>query len=158
MKGTKMVRFFETQKSERKLKQRRKQLLEANTNEEKEEASSLVRKAELDKAYVTYYPLSAPYVALFATNTKRNRGKSSEVDEESSPARCNTAVYSRIEEAMAKGKSALEQIRNELVIVEDIGFGYRCNESEPMPPEDKASNEEEFEAQDGDQTGLSFFL
>ncbi|KAM0286305.1 hypothetical protein ACHAQH_001036 [Verticillium albo-atrum] len=117
-----MVRFFERQKAERRLKKFKRALKEADDPEKKAKAETDVHMSEVDIAYAQFFPHLEPYISLWpkgkgesdATPTKAEAPRAPGVPKpvfSENPAD-KPPMWHAIEKAMREGPAALEKLRD----------------------------------------------
>ncbi|KAF2668355.1 hypothetical protein BT63DRAFT_414369 [Microthyrium microscopicum] len=95
MKRYKMVKFFESQKANRRLKKARKAVEGAETEEEKVRAKEALHIADVDRHYTQSSPYEWKYVGMY------RQGGSAEDD--ARPAKGDADMWRRVEKAMENG-------------------------------------------------------
>ncbi|RDL40612.1 Uncharacterized protein BP5553_00591 [Venustampulla echinocandica] len=107
VKRYQMVRFFERQKAGRAVKRLRKQLLEAQSEDEVKDLKTQMHEAEVDLNYTQYCPLSEPYCGLYPH-------KKATADEEEAPKVAENPpkppLWAEVEKRMEEG--TLDELRN----------------------------------------------
>ncbi|EMR10479.1 hypothetical protein PNEG_01192 [Pneumocystis murina B123] len=68
----KMVRFFEKKKAIRYLKQARKQLMEANDEDEKKRLENIIHQRQVDLNYIIEFPSLKKYISLYKSPSENS--------------------------------------------------------------------------------------
>ncbi|SPO00548.1 uncharacterized protein DNG_03296 [Cephalotrichum gorgonifer] len=137
-----MVRFFERRKAERLLKQLRRKAVESADadadadDKEKEDFQSQIHKAEVDLCYTRNYPYLEPYISLYPRDVN---GAMSALNTERPP------VWKEVEEAMAAGEAALENLRERNPQGGVVPRKLRDNKHEEGSPFQKQKDRQEKE-------------
>jgi hypothetical protein len=138
-----LTRCVEMKKAERRLKQAKG----TGTSEKEDGPKVSVEEAELDLAYVMYYPYEAKYDGLW---TKAEGKGGSE-----SRSKGNTVIRERIKKAMVGGKARLEELRDELTVYE-IKFADMIAKDGAAKDEDAKKDAKKHDDEE-DEGGASFF-
>lgn len=154
-----MVRFFERQKCERRLKQSRKTLEACEDNEAREALQRNVHIKEVDLNYTQYYP----YMTVYQSLLKKEKGsdgqdKYTPNDEQEDGAKGNHVIWREVEKAMEN--KTLDKLKD---IVEEARMDKIRLEVESMfkapaaPAKIKQNAHGEQEEQEDEDTGAGFF-
>ncbi|KAF2101527.1 hypothetical protein NA57DRAFT_35236 [Rhizodiscina lignyota] len=112
-----MIRFFDSQKAQRRLKRATKELENSNDPSQQEHLKHKLHVAEVDVNYTLYFPFSQRYSALYPTKQREEDGKTvGDDDATDAGVRGDAKVWAQIEETMKKGEKALESLRDEMVL------------------------------------------
>ncbi|KAF4627849.1 hypothetical protein G7Y89_g10306 [Cudoniella acicularis] len=126
-----MVRFFERQKATRRVNQIRKQILVSESADEVHILKTQMHEAEVDLNYTQYYPLSEPYVSLYAPKKNAN----GEVEEpKEGDAVVKPPMWAEVDRCMEK--KTLDRLRNrvpEIRLTKPKPSELRPTKSKPKP-------------------------
>jgi hypothetical protein len=105
-----MVRFFERKKSQRFVKQMKRQLSELEDAEEIAKTKADLHVAEVDLDYAVYYPFLEPYVSLYGPIAGQKKGDEPTALQYLRAPR--PPLWSVVEKVREEGKAALEKLQN----------------------------------------------